>query len=935
VIHPLSPSHVDGKVLRRDLTRAAHEHSGDETAQRAAAVVILKAAWASGRERTRAELEAGAGGLETARALSRVADELVSALYDFTTVHVYRARNPTEGERLAICAGGGYGRGELAPFSDLDLHFVRAYKMTPWIESVIETMLYALYDLGVAVGSSARSIEQAVALSKKDWTVLTNLFDLRRIAGDAEHPEELARRLRDEVFQGRAREFVAAKLTERDSRLARQGASRYMVEPEVKEGKGGLRDLQTLDWLARGVAAARGESAAAALLFQREESRRYERASDFLWRVRAFMHFTAARAQDRLTFDLQPEVARLMGYEDAENAPAVERFMREYFLIARDVGALTRILCTKLEAEEEKAAPKGIMGLLTRRPKAKPLDDERFTIQAGRVSFSDTTLPEREPATMIALFSAASKQNADVHPDALSLVNHALDRMDDHARSAPETAEAFFDVLLRPKTAESALRLMNESGLLGAVVPEFDHIVGRTQFNMYHHYTVDEHTLRVIGGLAALEVGKMEGDTEFARSLFAKLSNRRCLYLAALLHDVGKGEGDQQIEGARLTLDAARRLGLSGAEVRLTSWLVGSHLEMSDFAQRRDLGDPRTVVDFIKVVSTTERLRLLTLLTIADINAVGPGVWTPWKRRLIHDLYSLTEAAFRGGRATAEQTKMMLSERADSARAALLAQTGADALAFTETWTARLEDAYWLEFDAESHVRHRDFGMSAATRGEKLDVDARWDEESGGVELLVLSPDRTGLFAALTGAIANSSGDVRAARLYTAADSTGLEFYLVTPPTGSSEETDGGWLADLKQRVLDAAGGRPPATPQEVQISRREAVFEVRSIVTFDNDASEEATVIEVSGRDRPGLLVALATALAEMGIGVTSANVESIGERAMDVFYAVEPNGGKIVHASRRGAIKRRLLAALEDADSSTSTEGTPYASAPASAGR
>jgi len=667
-MHALNPSHVDGKVLREQLTRAAHEYSGNETAQRAAAVVILKAAWARGRELARAELEAGAGGLDTARALSRVADELVSALYDFTTVHVHRARNPTEGERLAICAGGGYGRGELAPFSDLDLHFLRAYKMTPWIESVIETMLYALYDLGVAVGSSARSIDQAVALSKKDWTVLTNLFDLRRIAGDAEHPEELARRLRDEVFHGRAREFVAAKLAERDGRLARQGASRYMVEPEVKEGKGGLRDLQTLDWLARGVAAARGESAAAALLFQREEARRYERASDFLWRVRAFMHFTAGRGQDRLTFDLQPEVARLMGYEDTENAPGVELFMREYFLIARDVGALTRILCTKLEAEEEKAAPKGIMGLLTRRPKAKPLGDERFTIEAGRVSFSDTTLPEREPATMISLFSAASKQNADVHPDALSLVNHALERMDERTRRAPETAEAFFDVLLRSKTAESALRLMNESGLLGAVIPEFDHIVGRTQFNMYHHYTVDEHTLRVIGGLAALEAGKMEGDKEFATPLFAKLTNRRCLYLAALLHDVGKGEGDQQIEGARLTLDAAQRLGLGEAEARLTSWLVGSHLEMSDFAQRRDIGDPRTIVDFIKIVSTTERLRLLTLLTIADINAVGPGVWTPWKRRLIQELYSLTEAAFRGGRATAEQTKMMLSERADGAR---------------------------------------------------------------------------------------------------------------------------------------------------------------------------------------------------------------------------------------------------------------------------
>ncbi len=942
MIRGLDPSPIDGAKLRRDLTDAARAHEGDESSLRAAATPILREAWRGGREQVRRRLEAGAGGAETAQALSRVADEVVSALYDFTTVHVYRARNPTEGERLSVCAGGGYGRGELAPFSDLDLHFLRAYKLTPWIESVIETMLYALFDLGVTVGSSARSIDQAVRLAKEDWTVFTNLFDLRRIAGDAEHPEELSRRLRDEVMKGRAREFIAAKLNERDARLARVGATRYMVEPDVKSGKGGLRDLQTLDWLARGVAAGRGESAAVALLFRREEARRFERAADFLWRVRCFMHFAAGRAQERLTFDLQPEVAALMGFTDSDTEPAVERFMRQYFLVARDVGALTRILCAKLEAEEEKAAPwglsGGLKGVFARKKKAPALADPRFRVEAGRVAFAAGARPEHEPAAMITLFDVAAREGLDVHPDALAMVDRALNLMDDVARREPAAVEAFLATLLAPQSVESALKMMNEAGLLGAVVPEFGGIVGRTQFNMYHHFTVDEHTIRVVGGVAALETGALGEDSAFAAGLFEKIGGaRRALYLAALLHDVGKGKGDQQREGAKLAREAAERLRLEASEADLVAWLVGHHLRMSDVAQRRDLSDPRTVADFAAEVGTTERLRLLTLLTIADIRAVGPGVWTPWKRRLIQDLHSLAEAAFRGERATAEQVRQVIAERAEDARQALLADADSFIRAFTERWTKDLEDAYWLQFDADARRRHRDFAASAAARGVKVDADARWNDAAGGAELMVLTPDRTGLFAAVAGAIARVGGDVRAARIYTTPAGLAVDFFLVAPPPGSEPEADWGWLSRLHQAALEAASGAAkPAPPPAAKVSRREAAFEVAASVTFDDDASHDATIIEVSGRDRPGLLAALSAALADLGVSVTSANVESIGERAMDVFYAVEQDGGKIVAPERRDMIRERLLAAFaEGAPDAPTAGGRELARARASSAR
>jgi [protein-PII] uridylyltransferase len=933
----LDPSPIDGAKLRRELTDAALKHQGDETAQRAAAVPVLREAWKTGRAEARRRLEAGAGGQDTARALSRVADEVVGALYDFTTVHVHRARNPTEGERFSVCAGGGYGRGELAPHSDLDMHFMRAYKLTPWIESVIETMLYALFDLGIAVGNSARSVDQAVRLSKDDWTVFTNLFDLRRIAGDGELPEELSRRLREDVIRGKARDFVSAKLVERDERLIRVGANRYMVEPDVKTGKGGLRDLQLLDWLARGVAAARGESAAAALLFRREEARRFEYASDFLWRVRCFMHFAAGRAQERLAFDLQPEVARLMGFEDTETELAVERFMRRYFLVARDVGALTRILCAKLEAEEAKTAPKGLMGMWSLLKKSLVLDDPRFKVEAGRIAFADASRPEREPAVLIALFDVAAREDLDVHPDALALVDRALNRLDERESRSPETAKAFFDALLHAPTAEKALKMMNEAGLLGVISPEFGGIVGRTQFNMYHHYTVDEHTIQVIGGLAKLETGELEEDSAFAARLYEKIDYRRALYLAALLHDVGKGKGDQQVEGAKLALEAGARLGLETSETELLSWLVGHHLLMSDVAQRRDLSDPRTVADFAAEVATTERLRLLTLLTIADIRAVGPGVWNPWKRRLIQSLYSLTEAAFRGERATADQVRIVLAERAGEARAALLAVAEDEDRAFTEQWARDLEDSYWLQFDVDAHKRHRDFAASAAARGLAVDVDARWNEAAGGAELLVLTPDRAGVFAGVAGAIARVGGDVRLARIYTTPSGLAVDFFAVAPPQGSEPATDWGWLARLHQGALDAAKGEAPPDPPPAKVSRRAAAFRVAASVAFDQDASHDATIIEVSGRDRPGLLAALAGGLADLGVSITSANVESIGERAMDAFYAVEATGGgKIVDPARREAIRERLLAAFDDdAPEALTVDGRELARAPASSAR
>ncbi|HEY1751474.1 MAG TPA: [protein-PII] uridylyltransferase, partial [Caulobacteraceae bacterium] len=698
---------VDGVRLRSQLSAAALDALGDEAQQRRRAIEILKNALFRGRMIAKERLEAGAGGLETARLIAAVTDEVITALYDFTTTHMIRARNPTQGERLTLLAVGGYGRGALAPFSDIDLLFLRPYKQTAHVESVIEFMLYALWDLGFKVGHASRTVEECVRMSREDMTIRTAILEARRLAGDEALGQALLKRFRDEVVKGTGAEFVAAKLKERDERHARAGASRFMVEPNVKEGKGGLRDLHTLFWIARYLHPADSLDALLKLdMFQGREVRAFIRAFDFLEAVRAHVHFVTGRPEERLGFDLQPELARRMGYvdrprADGDNTPAVERFMRRYFLIAREVGALTRVFSAKLEAEHLKTAPKGLSRFLPGRGRGrrKALDAPGFLIDGGRLSVEGAQTFEGDPANLIRLFAIADQRDLDLHPDAFTAATRGLAFITSKVRRDPATAQVFLDLLARGRNPRRTLELMNEAGVLGRYIPEFGRIVAQMQFNMYHSYTVDEHTLRAVGIIADIAAGRFEGDHPLCTSIMPLIEDREALFLAMLLHDTGKGgAGGQEVAGARAARQACERMGLGRAKTELVAWLVEHHLIMSDTAQKRDVADPATVAAFARVVENPERLRLLLILTVADIRAVGPGVWNGWKGQLLRELYGATETVFRGGRRpdAAGLARRRLEAQAYDARTALVAADG-DARA----WATAMEDAYFAAFPAE------------------------------------------------------------------------------------------------------------------------------------------------------------------------------------------------------------------------------------------
>ncbi|MBS0363517.1 MAG: [protein-PII] uridylyltransferase [Proteobacteria bacterium] len=906
---------VDGVRLRAQLSAAALE-AGDGPAQRKAALEILKAALFRGRMIAKERLENGAGGIETARLLSGVTDEVITALWDFTTVHVFRARNPTEGERLALMAVGGYGRGTLAPYSDIDLLFLRPYKQTAHVESVIEYMLYALWDLGFKVGHASRTVEECVKLSREDFTIRTSILEARRLIGDEKLAEELTRRFQNEVVKGTGAEFVAAKLKERDERHARAGASRYMVEPNIKEGKGGLRDLNTLFWIAQYLHPGQSiEKVMQLEMFEHREVRAFIQAFDFLWAVRSHLHFATGRPEERLTFDLQPEIARRMGYGDRPDNPAVERFMRRYFLIAKEVGALTRVFAAKLEAENVKVAPKGLSRLLPgrRRQKRKALDEPGFHEIGGRLNIDGPDVFERDPINLLRLFKIADERNLDLHPDAFTAATRLSTLITSAVRRDRHAAQVFLSILAHGRDPQRTLTLMTDAGVLGRYLPEFGRIVAQMQFNMYHSYTVDEHTLRAVGVIADIFNGRHSDDHPLSTSITPLIADREALFLAMLLHDTGKGGvGGQEKAGARAARQACERIGLERSKIELVAWLVEHHLVMSDYAQKRDISDPRTVTDFAAIVETPERLRLLLVLTVADIRAVGPGVWNGWKGQLLRELYGATEAVFRGGRGS-DSAAALKRYHENAAYDARVRAAKADPA--SETWADAMEDAYFTAFSEPEVLAHAALARRA---GEGAAAEGRIRPDRNAAELVVAAPDRPRLFVDLAEALTGAGANVLGARVFTSKGGLALDVFYLQDATGQPFGVESPRALERLVEALEAAarGEHQPREPRRAADFGRAAAFAIVPTVTFDNDASETSTVIEASGRDRPGLLAALARTIADAGLSILSAHIDGYGERAVDAFYVTGPGGEKLPDGRKGQALKNALMAVLEAAD-------------------
>jgi len=876
---------------------------GDAGARRQAIVTSLRAALAQGRAEVSRRLARNpTRGRDAVSAQAFLMDQIVRLLFDATVTHLYPISNPTAGERLSMIAVGGYGRGEMAPHSDVDIGFITPYKPTSWTEQVIESMLYALWDLGLKVGHSSRSIDETIRMAKADLTIRTALLEARFIWGDRELYEDCVRRFDAEIMQGTARAFVAEKLAEREARHKQMGDSRYVVEPNVKEGKGGLRDLHTLFWIGKYVNRVRtvAELVDVGLLTKAELSQ-FQRCENFLWAVRCHMHELSRRAEDRLTFDLQIEVARRMGFVEKRGRSAVERFMHLYFLVAKTVGDLTGVFLAHLDESMAKRGRRYIPAMFTRRRKL-----DGFVLDRGRLTIPDDDVFRQQPVRMIEIFALADKHGLEIHPNAMRALNRDAVLIDRKVRGDPAANALFMDVLTSPRDPEKVLRWMNEAGVFGRFVPDFGRVVAQMQFDMYHHYTVDEHTIRAIGLLAQIEKGAFHEDHPLGTAIIHKINSRRVLYMAVLLHDIAKGRGgDHSVLGAGVAERLCPRLGLTPAETETVAWLVRHHLLMSTTAFRRDLADYKTILDFAEVVQSPERLRLLLLLTIVDIRAVGPGIWNGWKRQLLAELYDFAEEVIRPGH---KQRGRL--ERIEAKRATLNERLGIEAATFNAL-VDRFPQSYWIaepEDVLEQNARHL---LSAGDSA--LSIEAQSDPERDATLVTVYAADHPGLFYRIAGAIHLAGGNIIDARIHTLKDGTALDNFLVQDPLGGRFDDPGQLLRirtcieealSNRQKLMTRLDQRPPPR------ARAEA-FQVVPQVLIDNKASNRFTVVEVAARDRPALLLSLAFALFQSKTMVHSAHVATYGERAVDTFYLTDLFGGKLESKTRLATLERRLLEA------------------------
>ncbi|MEP3430058.1 MAG: [protein-PII] uridylyltransferase [Roseibium sp.] len=913
---------IDAKDLRARLTALTESTDGDgsDMTVRSAVLAELKLVVKSSRELAEKRLNEDGGGFLCAKRLSYVQDELIRVIYDFALHHVYRVTNPSAAERMSVAAVGGYGRGTLAPGSDIDLLFVLPYKQTPWGEQVVEYILYMLWDLGFKVGHATRNIDECIRLAKTDMTIRTAILEARYIWGDKPLFNELVQRYDAEVIEGSSSEFIGAKLEERDDRHQKQGTSRYLVEPNIKEGKGGLRDLNTLFWIAKYHYRVNRQSELVKMgVLTRSEYKRFKKSEDFLWAVRCHLHFLTNRPEERLSFDVQREIAVRLSYTKHPGMKDVERFMKHYFLVAKDVGDLTRIICAALEEEHVKdPAGRGFSGIMRRLRAgrsgntAKPVKGAPgFVVENNRLSVSSDDIFKNNPTNILRVFQLADKHDYKMHPRLTRLIRHSLKLINNQLRNNPEANRLFLSVLTSRNAPEKTLRKMNETGVLGRFVPEFGKVVAMMQFNMYHHYTVDEHLIRSIGVLSEIERGNSGDDHPLSTDLILTLQNRKVLYVAMFLHDIAKGRPeDHSIAGAKVARKVCPRFGLNAAETDTVAWLIEQHLTMSTIAQSRDLSDRKTITDFAKVVQSHERLKLLLILTVADIRAVGPGVFNGWKGQLLRTLFYATEPQLTGG-----HSKMSHSQTIERAKQDLISNLNHWPEDKREAYLNRHYTAYWLRTEVDRLVAHAELVYKADTTGAPLSFDVTpWDFE-GVTELTILTQDHPRLLSVIAGACYSTGANIVDAQIDTTTDGFALDTIFISRelPGDDDERRRGERVTSLIEKTLRGEERLPEPVAKKNAMKGRVKAFKVATEVLINNALSNDYTVLQISGLDRPGLLFDLTRSIATLNLNIGSAHISTFGEKVVDNFYVTDLTGQKISNIGRQDIIRERLSNAVE----------------------
>lgn len=897
---------IDGQDFSRDC-EALCANQMDQSDMRKAFLELLKTYLERGYNALNARLIEERDGAHYVGAHALMMDMIISNILCVASQHVFNNQ-----PHFAIMAVGGYGRGELAPYSDIDLLFVMPEEQKKTDIELIEFMLYLLWDMGMTVGHASRTIAENLTTAHQDITISTTLLEMRYIAGDSRLANQMAERFTDWLKSESVSAFVGGKLEERALRHNRSGGTRYAVEPNVKDGKGGLRDLHTLFWIAK--FAYRLNDIIDVLetgILRVSEASAFAASQRFLWTVRCFLHLHHGRNDDRLTFDAQTNIAPQLRFIGKIGLRDVERFMKRYYLAARQVGNLTRIFCATLETEFARAPHLGIKKLSFLGANIKR-DIFPFILENDRLHLPDHLRFDSDRHQIVRLFYFAQIHQLDIHPDSFRRLTRAVRSAKSADLQTKDTHHVFLTILTDKRNLERVLRLMNESEWLGKYLPDFGRIVGMMQFDMYHSYTVDEHTIKAVGIMNEVEQGKLAHIAPIASQLIHEIVSRRALYVAIFLHDIAKGRGgDHSILGAEISQYICVMLGLDAEECETVIWLIRHHLLMSRIAFHYDLNDPQTISDFAAKVQSPERLKLLLVLTVADIQAVGPDIWNGWKASLMRDLYRRSEAIL-GGAAPSEVSVGAADDAKQNAKQNVRQRLdGWDDQRF-DHYAALFYPSYWTNFSTESHVYHAHLSEMFNPLCEPLLIDFKTDEDKKSTVLVVMAADHPGLFSQIVGAVALAGCSIMAARINTRHDGTILDQFRIQDQhkQAVAEPKRHAKIATIIEKsVAGDISLFDKLEEKSAQISKRIKALTVPPRVIVTNGRSTTHTVIEVNGPDRPWLLYQITYHLVQLGLQINAATVSTYGEKVVDVFYVKDVYGLQIEKPATQEKIRQTLL--------------------------
>ncbi len=818
--------------------------------------------------------------------------------------------------QFSLIAVGGYGRGELAPHSDLDILFLLPNKLTKnyakKIENVIQLILYILWDLGFLVGHSTRTINDCIEKSKSDLTICTSLLEKRFVYGNKEIYNLLNNEFKVFIDNAKTLDFVESKLEESDIRHKKFGGSRYVVEPNVKDGKGGLRDLHTLIWISKFAYKVDTISKLINIgALSKQEATSFSEAQRFLLSVRCHLHYRVKREDDRLAMDAQLEIAKSMNFKNTITHKDVERFMKRYFLAAKTVGNLTRIFCAAIETEFNKPLRLNFLSF------KKKVDVSPFTIEVGRLFSHKKEILTENPINIIKLFFISHDNNIDIHSKTLRLITSLRTLINSKVRQNLEANKMFLDILTSEKDSTRTLRLMNEANILGQFIPEFQKIVGLMQFDMYHSYTVDEHTIFTISNLHSLRNGKFKDFAPLTSSAILEIKSNRSLFVAMLLHDIAKGKkGDHSKNGALIASTVCPRLGLNKDETKMVEWLVFNHLLMSKTAFRYELGDPKVIKNFAKHVRTIDRLNSLLSLTVADIKGVGPDVWNDWKGALIKELYIKTYDLLKPNEEISE-----ITEQLKTSKELLIRYLNNKGLNDTDikTYCSKFYNNYWGTFNLLSVVNHYEIFTKMESVSKKLEIYLSNDSKLKATELLVITPDHHGLFSQISGIVASSGLDIVSAKIITRSDGYALDTFFLQNKKKKP-------ISDINQRkklietITKGLEGNFNIE-KALNIKWNEIPARFRAVkapirVIVDNKTSDEYTILDIKCKNAPGVLYKITKVIMSLGLQINTANISTYGDRVVDIFYLKNAFGSKVDDKTTIEKVKNSILQELKEID-------------------